>query len=177
MALTESKSNKPLRPKRWMLMALVLAIGFVAQQSGIDLSEFGIGGAAPDRGATSPFESRPARSQGASADSVVEIERAYEARRSGFMITVDARVDRLLPDDNEGSRHQKFLIELESGRRLLVAHNIDLAKRVPMREGDIVRVRGQYEWNKKGGVLHWTHHDPDGSHEGGWIEFEGRRIE
>lgn len=93
------------------------------------------------------------------------------------MVTVDARVEKRLPDDREGSRHQRFLIELANGQTLLVAHNIDLAERIPLREGDRVRVRGQYEWNERGGVLHWTHHDPDGDHPGGWIESNGRRVE
>ena len=64
-----------------------------------------------------------------------------------------------------------------SQRTVLVSHNIDLAPRVPAEEGDVILVRGQYEWNDRGGVLHWTHHDPKDWREGGWIEFEGERYE
>ena len=40
-----------------------------------------------------------------------------------------------------------------------------------------VALRGQHEWNEKGGVLRWTHHDPEGRHPGGWIESGGVRVE
>lgn len=83
---------------------------------------------------------------------------------------------RVLPDDNEGSRHQRLLGRTDGGHSLLVVHNIDLAPRVPAREGDRLELRGQFEWNDKGGLVHWTHHDPGGRHAGGYIDFDGRRY-
>ena len=45
----------------------------------------------------------------------------------------------LLKDDNEGSRHQKFILELSTGQTVLVAHNIDLAPRIQnIQKGDQV---------------------------------------
>ena len=35
-----------------------------------------------------------------------------------------------LPDDNKGTRHQRFILKLSSGQTLLVAHNIDLADKI-----------------------------------------------
>lgn len=100
------------------------------------------------------------------------------AGQSGTVMTINAQIVKSLPDDNEGSRHQRFLIRTPSGQRLLVAHNIDLARRVknPV-QGEPIRIRGQFEWNDKGGVLHWTHHDPRGNHDDGWIEYQGRRYQ
>lgn len=95
---------------------------------------------------------------------------------AGDWITVDATVKRTLTDDNVGSRHQRFIVALAGGRTLLVAHNIDLAERVPVKTGDRLSLHGRYETNDRGGVLHWTHHDPDGSSPGGWIEFSGKRY-
>ena len=93
------------------------------------------------------------------------------------MVTTEGQVTRILKDDNKGSRHQRFLIEIPGGLTLLVAHNIDLAPRVPLAEHDHVLVYGQYEWTNKGGVLHWTHHDPNKRHEEGWIDHKGKRYE
>jgi hypothetical protein len=59
---------------------------------------------------------------------------------------------------------------------VLIAHNIDLAKRVPISPGDSVTVHGEYEYNEKGGVIHWTHHDPEDRHSGGWIRFHDREY-
>src|SRR3569623_2034850 len=77
-------------------------------------------------------------------------------------------VIRILRDDDSGDRHQRFLLRTPSGQTLLVAHNIDIAPRVePLREGDTVAFKGEYVWNPKGGVVHWTHRDPAGRHPSG----------
>ena len=103
---------------------------------------------------------------------------AFEQRSRGRQVTGSGKVSRLLSDDDEGSRHQRFVVTLASGQTLLVAHNIDVAPRVAsLAVGDTVSFHGEYEWNEQGGVIHWTHHDPQGSHAGGWIEHEGRRYE
>ena len=84
-------------------------------------------------------------------------------------------VSRMLSDDNDGSRHQRFILRLQSGQTLLVAHNIDLAPRInDLKEGDTVEYSGEYEWNPKGGVVHWTHRDPAGQHVTGWLKHDGR---
>jgi Protein of unknown function (DUF3465) len=100
---------------------------------------------------------------------------AFDNRRSNFEIEGRGTVTRVLPDDDEGSRHQRFIVRLGSGQSLLVAHNIDLAPRIAsLSEGDEIMFHGEYEWNPKGGVIHWTHHDPEGRHPGGWIRHDGR---
>lgn len=100
--------------------------------------------------------------------------KAYRDRQSGVMIECTGTIDRLLRDDNEGSRHQKFILRLPGRHTVLVSHNIDLAERIPASQGDRIEIRGQYEWNDRGGVLHWTHHDPRGRRPGGWIKHGGK---
>jgi hypothetical protein len=101
-----------------------------------------------------------------------------EQWRSGQQVKGSGRVDRILADDNDGSRHQRFILELSSGQTLLVAHNIDLAPRISsLSVGDTVKFYGEYEANSKGGVIHWTHHDPQGRHVAGWLEHRGQRYQ
>ena len=110
-----------------------------------------------------------------SADNTVQL--AYATQRSGVWLETSGRVMRVLRDDNEGSRHQKFILELDDGHSVLVAHNVDLARRIPARQGLSLTLRGRYEWNDRGGVIHWTHHDPEGREQGGWIDVDEVRYE
>lgn len=132
----------------------------------------------PEPGTREGVEPLPQRSAaGSTADGESAIRNLIDTRTSGQMVELHAEVVKVLPDDNEGSRHQRLLLKLETGGTVLVAHNIDLAERVPVAEHEWITVYGQYEWNDKGGVLHWTHHDPKDWREGGWIEHAGLRYE
>lgn len=123
-----------------------------------------------------PSDARAPRPGDAPAlrDEVRRIEEFFRSRISGEMVEAQGVVRATLPDDTKGSRHQRFLVELEGGHTLLVSHNIDLAPRIDaLRRGDRIAFRGQYEWNEKGGVVHWTHHDPGGRRQGGWLRHQG----
>lgn len=100
---------------------------------------------------------------------------AIANRSRGVQVQADGIVTKVLPDDNDGSRHQRFIVELSTEQTLLIAHNIDIAARIAsLRPGDRVAIAGEYEWNSRGGVIHWTHHDPAGRHMAGWIKHGGR---
>jgi hypothetical protein len=128
--------------------------------------------------APSPAQRVPAPSPAtAPAGSNAALLAAVAAHKSGVEVEAYGRVSRLLADDNEGSRHQRFLVRIGERLMILVAHNRDLAPRIPVQVGDSVTLRGEYIWNEKGGMIHWTHHDPAGRHEGGWVEYDGKRFE
>jgi hypothetical protein len=90
-----------------------------------------------------------------------------------LLINGSGTVIRILLDDTEGSQHQKFILELSMGQTLLISHNIDIAPRIDLlQKGDVVSFYGEYVWNSQGGLVHWTHHDPDAQHENGWLRHE-----
>lgn len=153
--------------KKLMLLAALLAVVWYFNRQPPEI---------PGGHAGSPaVQEEYAPTPGAGAELVAE---AYADRASGLQVSGQGTVSRLLDDDHDGSRHQRFILRLDSGQTLLVAHNIDLAPRIEsLQVGDSVTFNGVYEWNDRGGVLHWTHHDPQGEHEPGWLRHRGRTYE
>jgi len=140
--------------KKYLLIAViaVLAYGYIQERNN-----------------TFPFFSSWSQSD----DSV--LQQAYNNRQSGLQVQGEGVVIKILSDDLEGSRHQRFVLRLNSGQTLMIAHNIDLAPRISgLNRGDKVEFYGEYEWNAKGGVIHWTHHDPSGRHIDGRLRHEGK---
>jgi len=100
---------------------------------------------------------------------------AVQKRLRDVQVSGSGKVSRILSDDNYENRHQRFILRLDHGHTILIAHNIDLAPRInKLKRGDVVEFYGEYEWNSKGGVVHWTHHDPNGHHKAGWLKHNGR---
>jgi hypothetical protein len=103
-----------------------------------------------------------------------QIDNAYQNKQSNVPVQGSGKVLKVLSDDNSGSRHQRFILKLPSNLTVLVAHNIDLSNKIKdLKAGDNVEFYGEYEWNNKGGVLHWTHKDPRGKHKDGWLKHNG----
>jgi hypothetical protein len=98
------------------------------------------------------------------------IAEIINARQSGKMVNFEARVIKLLRDDLKGDKHQKLI--MKTGKyTLLLAHNIDIAPRIPVKIGDKIGVQGEYEWNEQGGLVHWTHRS-NNAHPAGWINHK-----
>lgn len=124
-----------------------------------------------DQGLTLPWSPSPT-----GLDSI--LQDAFNNKQSNIQVQGEGVVTRLLKDDLEGSRHQRFLLTLASGQTVLISHNIDLAPRIEgLGAGDSVQFFGEYEWNSKGGVVHWTHHDPGGRHVAGWLKHQDRTYQ
>ncbi len=121
------------------------------------------------------FENESSPSENAQLSNNSALNRAFANRQSNVQVQGEGRVAQLLADDLQGSRHQRFILQLPSGQTVLIAHNIDLAPRInALSKGDQVQFYGEYEWNQKGGVVHWTHKDPNGRHVHGWLKHNGQ---
>ncbi len=136
---------------------------------------FGLG----QTGALRQLTTTPAsQAQAVPSGKADDLRTAFAEQKSGTQVTGEGVVTKLLADDTEGSRHQRFILTLSSGQTLLVAHNIDLAPRLDsLKSGDSVAFNGVYEWNAKGGVIHWTHRDPSGRHQAGWLKHAGQTYQ
>ncbi len=117
----------------------------------------------------------PAVATPAAAGNDSTLAAAFDSHASNVVVEGQGTVVKILSDDNDGSHHQRFIVRVSPRQTVLIAHNIDLAPRVsPLHEGDVVAFSGEYEWNPKGGIVHWTHRDPEGSHAAGWIRHDGQ---
>jgi cold shock CspA family protein len=154
-ASSHSNWHRLLSPVISVIVVAALAYGFI-QEQGISLH----GLSSWTRGADSTLQD------------------AYDNRQSDLQVQGEGVVTRILPDDLDGSRHQRFILRLGTGQTVLVAHNIDLASRIGgLSIGDTVAFYGEYEWNARGGVIHWTHHDPGGRHTAGWLKHDGNTYQ
>ena len=150
----------------FLIIAAILVYGFF-QERGVSIPEIRV---------ISIPEIPFSISSSSNSDSV--LQSAYNNRKSNKQVKGKGVVIRMLSDDLQGSRHQRFILKLDSGQTLLIAHNIDLAPRINgLRSGDKVEFYGEYEWNSKGGVIHWTHHDPNKRHVAGWLKHDGRTYQ
>lgn len=160
------------------LIAFALILYFIAKQK---LAQDAVQNTPPAH--TTPVsQSAPPAANGASApstdDGSAELAQDFQQHRDKVRVQGSGTVVKVLRDDTEGLQHQKFLLRTRTGQTVLVAHDIDIAPRVDdLKEGDTVEFNGEYVWTEQGGVVHWTHHDPEGRHPGGWLKHDGKTYQ
>jgi len=73
--------------------------------------------------------------------------------------------------------HEQFDCRGADGTRFRVIDNVTIAPRVPVAPGDHVVVQGELVPDRgQPPIVHFTHHDPWGTHVGGYVELNGRRY-
>ncbi len=169
-----SNRRKMKGTKRLMALALLIVALLVQKFTGLD--PLGLLNDGPQNPPEVAAETAQEAGQG--VDFVYE---QYKARRSSVWVTTEGKVKLLLADDNNGSRHQQFILELDAARNFTVkvAHNIDDAPYIPLERGDTIQIKGRYEFNERGGVIHFTHRAdrPTKRTPGGWIDHKGQRYQ
>jgi hypothetical protein len=105
---------------------------------------------------------------------------AYSAQSPKREVIAAGTVTRILGSRRGPSgTHEGFLLKLRGGCDLTVRveTNTDLTGPVPISNDEMVVVKGEYVYYSLGGVLHWTHHDPRGHHEGGYVYADGKMYQ
>ncbi|NTV31356.1 DUF3465 domain-containing protein [candidate division WWE3 bacterium] len=88
-------------------------------------------------------------------------KQAFEQRFSNIHTVIIGKVTKIYDDDVEGTPHQRFVLQLPGTEQtILVAHNLLYGERLHVAIGDVFRISGEYVWNRHGGMIHATHHDP-----------------
>ena len=103
-------------------------------------------------------------------NATVDFEQLVAQRISHIQVRGEGIVTSILNDDLVGRTHQRFVLELARHKTVLVLNNIDIFPRLsPLEVGDRVEFFGEYVWNRHGGIIHWTHADPNGVHGDGYV--------
>ena len=106
------------------------------------------------------------------------LQEAFENKQTNIQVHGKGNILKLLPDDNSGTRHQKFILKLVSGQTLLISHNIDISTKIDtLSKNDSIEFYGEYIWNSQGGLIHWTHHDPSHEHIDGWLKHQNIKYD
>lgn len=93
-------------------------------------------------------------------------------------VTIQATVTRVLADESGGpdGPHERFDVDAGQGITCEIDHNLTLAPRAPVSPGTVVVIKGQYEPDPQGCVIHYTHHSTSAHHESGYIEVAGQQY-
>lgn len=105
------------------------------------------------------------------------IAQAFAEQRSGMMVEVNGRVQRILPEPSNDHLTQRFILELDNGHILLVENDLNRSAEIPLEQWVPVTVRGEYDWTDQGGKITWTHRDPGLGLKHGWIKYRGKRYD
>ena len=106
---------------------------------------------------------------------------AWRQQHSFVEVTASGSVASVLGTQHGPSgTHEGFLLHLRGsgghGLTVRVEDNVDITGPIPLAPGDDVEVRGEYIYDAGGGLIHYTHNDPQGRHPGGYVRAEGRTF-
>jgi hypothetical protein len=106
----------------------------------------------------------------------MNLQSAYSCTRPAE-VTFDARVTsnpRFFFGSRTHCMHEAFDAQTDAGR-VEIVDNVAIAPRIPVRPGDRIEVRGEMVHDPgRLPIVHWTHHDPQAQHTGGFIQLRGR---
>lgn len=100
--------------------------------------------------------------------------RMHDAAEVQFKATVTS-----LPHTFVGTHglHEAFDAQTAAGP-VSIVDNVDIAPQIAVHPGDRIEVRGEmvHDAGQPRPIVHWTHHDPSGHHQDGFIRWNGRQY-
>ncbi|MGH7738480.1 MAG: DUF3465 domain-containing protein [Candidatus Tyrphobacter sp.] len=103
--------------------------------------------------------------------------RAIASSANGTEVVADGTVTQILgTHPGRSGAHEGFVLHLGSGcdASLRVETNVDFTGPIPLRTGERVVVKGEYDSDPDGSVIHFTHREVRGRHPGGYVIAGGR---
>ncbi len=138
----------------------------------------------PEFGATQPKKQEETKQPAPPAEGkgVAKVRQSFRAMQSKVWVETEGTVSRLLRDDTnpDNGRHQIFLLRLAPDLQVKISHDYDDAGYLDgLKVGDHLKLQGRYEFEERGGVIHFTHRAdrPTKNKPGGWIDFNGKRYQ
>lgn len=107
-----------------------------------------------------------------------ELVRAVRDKRQiHFIRAANMEVIRLLPDDTQGAKHQRFYVRLSDGQEVSAVYSLESGRdRVPVKVGSRVGLAGEFKWTRFGALIHWLHEDTSNRRPDGYVEISGVRY-
>lgn len=106
-----------------------------------------------------------------------DLIRAVRDRRSVFFVQAsNVVVVKVLPDDTQGLKHQRWYVRLSDGSQVFAVYNIDQTARVPVQVGQTMSLGGEFKWTDQGALIHWLHSDPSGRRPNGYVIVNGQKY-
>ncbi|NUN05797.1 MAG: DUF3465 domain-containing protein [Bdellovibrio sp.] len=97
-----------------------------------------------------------------------------DRRRVNYVEGGSLTVTKVLPNDEDGRKHQKWMVRLSNGNTMQAVYNSDMCPEVPVKVGDVIAMGGMFLWTNSGPMLHWLHHDPRGNRPDGYVYVNGK---
>jgi hypothetical protein len=101
--------------------------------------------------------------------------RAWQQRLSGVQLSMEGKISRVFSAGETDAGQQKFVLQLAQGQSVTVIHDATLGAAIEgLAVGETIEVSGEYHWTADGGIMRWTHRNPEDNRQAGWVNYKGR---
>ncbi|HIP75819.1 MAG TPA: DUF3465 domain-containing protein [Psychromonas hadalis] len=111
-------------------------------------------------------------------DGVDHITYLFNNQRGGEMVSSLGRIIKLLEDQTSPYLAQLILIRLNSGQKLIIKHNLKASTKIAdLKVGEMIKFKGVYRWNSRGGMVVSTFENKQHPKRSGWVKFADKTYQ